>query len=177
MGSVKDDADIIPSQYVTQWRDYIGDCLGREPRGLRDIAAWTGEGKPAVIQVAALVDNRPFPTVFWLIDPDLTLAIDRFEAVGTIAALQNSVDASEETQRAMQCDHERHKARRAAMMTPSEKRRLEDSGMMRAFDCRGIGGIEDPTRIRCLHAWYAAHCVVPNTIGVWVDELLSETRP
>jgi len=34
---------------------------------------------------------------------------------------------------------------------------------------RGIGGIADFGRIRCLHTWYAAHLVVPNTVGLLLD--------
>ena len=46
--------------------------------------------------------------------------------------------------------------------------------MQAALDERGIGGISEPTRIRCLHTWYAAHLVTPNTIGQLVDELIAE---
>ena len=162
-------------QQLDQWREYIVTCLGREPRGLRAIAGWSLNGKPAVIQVAPLVDGKPFPTVFWLVDPPTTLAIDRLEAAGTIAHLQAQVDGSVELQRAMEVDHQRHRARRAATMTPSEQQLLADSGMIRAFEQRGIGGIQDPGRIRCLHAWYAAHWVEPNAIGQLVDQLLIES--
>ena len=163
------------SEQLDQWREYIITCLGREPRGLRAIAAWSADGKPAVIQVAPLVDGKPFPTVFWLVDPATTLAIDRLEAAGTIAYLQAQVDASVELQRAMEVDHRRHRARRASTMTSSEQQVLVDSGMIRAFEQRGVGGIQDPGRIRCLHAWYAAHWVEPNTIGQLVDRLLIES--
>jgi len=59
-------------------------------------------------------------------------------------------------------------------MTPTEREFLESSGMMGAFTTRGIGGIQDSDRIRCLHTWYAAHCVQSNVIGDMVDELLVE---
>ena len=35
---------------------------------------------------------------------------------------------------------------------------------------KGIGGIADFCRIRCLHSWYAAHLVIPNTVGRLLDE-------
>ena len=42
------------------------------------------------------------------------------------------------------------------------------------LQARGVGGIADFTRIRCLHTWYAAHLVVPNTIGRLLDEHWAE---
>ena len=46
--------------------------------------------------------------------------------------------------------------------------------MIGAFTSRGIGGIQGADRIRCLHTWYAAHCVQPNVVGGMIDGLLSE---
>ena len=49
----------------------VAALLGREPRGLEEIIV-AGEGaEPVVIRVASLVDNKPFPTLFWLVDPAL----------------------------------------------------------------------------------------------------------
>ena len=44
--------------------------------------------------------------------------------------------------------------------------------MQSALDERGIGGISEPTRIRCLHTWYAAHLVTPN-----IDRAVSRRAP
>jgi hypothetical protein len=57
-----------------------------------------------------------------------------------------------------------------------ERAYLTAQGMLSALDARGIGGIAEPDRIRCLHTWYAAHLVRPNTIGGLVDELLAESE-
>ena len=167
-------SDTLGYTDLDRWRPYIRQCLDREPRGLRAIVAWDEQGRPRVIQVAPVVDGKPFPTVFWLIDPALCLAIDRFEAAGVIASLQHRVNDSPELQAKMRTDHERHKALRAATMTPTEREFLESSGMMGAFTTRGIGGIQGSDRIRCLHTWYAAHCVQSNVVGDMVDELLVE---
>jgi len=161
---------------LERWHPYIQQCLDREPRGLRAIVAWDEQGRPRVIQVALVVDGKPFPTVFWLIDPALCLAIDRLEAAGCIAGLQQRVNASPELRAAMRLDHEKHQAIRAATMTPTERKLLESSGMMAAFTTRGIGGIQEPDRIRCLHTWYAAHCVQSNAVGDMIDELLADGR-
>lgn len=158
---------------VERWKQRVAELLGREPRGFRDVAAFDANGEPAVIRVASLVDGKPFPTLFWLVDPAINLAIDRLEAGGAIAAMQAQVDVSPQLQARMAKDHDRHRALRHSFLTEAELATLERQGMMPALDARGIGGIADPDRIRCFHTWYAAHLVMPNTIGTLVDELLS----
>ncbi len=123
-----------------------------------------------VIRVASLVDGRPFPTLFWLVDPELCLRIDRAEASGLIAALQAQVDESETLRAAMRRDHEAHIALRDAYLEEAERASLASAGYLKALEERGIGGIADFFRIRCLHTWYAAHLVVPNTIGALLDD-------
>ena len=45
--------------------------LGRTPRGLVDIAYATDQGVPVVLQMRSLVDDQPFPTLYWLCSKDL----------------------------------------------------------------------------------------------------------
>jgi hypothetical protein len=165
--------DTTPEQRVARWHDHITALLGRRPRGLRDIAAYNEQGEPSVIRVASLVQGKPFPTLFWLVDPALNLAIDRLEAAGTIAEMQAQVDESSVLQQSMRADHDRHQRLRDSYLTPEERAKLASSGMMAALESRGIGGIAEPDRIRCLHTWYAAHLVQANTIGEMVDARLS----
>jgi hypothetical protein len=122
-----------------------------------------------VIRVASLVDGRPFPTLFWLIDPALCLRIDRAEAAGLIASLQAQVDESETLRAAMRDDHRAHITLRDGYLTAAERAALAWGNFADALRKRGIGGIADFSRIRCLHTWYAAHLVVPNTIGALLD--------
>mgnify|MGYP001073411544 CR=1 FL=1 len=172
---MREDEEKAAAARVAQWSDRVATLLGRPPRGLRDVAVFNAEGQPAVIRVASLVDGKPFPTLFWLVDPAINLAIDRLEAGGLIAEMQADIDASSSLQAAMVEDHARHRELRAGFLHPDEQRFLEINGMMPALDSRGIGGIAEPQRIRCLHTWYAAHLVVPNTIGRLLAPRLSET--
>jgi hypothetical protein len=155
-------------------RERVAALLGREPRGLRAIAVTDTDDEPVVIRVASVVDRKPFPTLYWLVGADLSLQIDRLEAAGWIARLQTEVDADPELQAALQADHALHKRCRAAFMTTQERDFLRETGMERALEERGIGGIAEPARIRCLHTWYAAHLVTPNTVGKMVEKLLAE---
>ena len=155
-------------------RARVAVLLGREPRGLRAISGADTRGEPLVIRVASVVDEKPFPTLYWLVGAELCLRIDRLEAAGWIARLQDRVDASTTLQQAMHDDHARHREARSRFLSDAERQLLSEKGMQAALDERGIGGISEPTRIRCLHTWYAAHLVTPNTIGQLVDELIAE---
>ena len=127
---------------VAQWRDFVTERLGREPRGFCDVSAFNSQGKPAVIRVSSVVDGKPFPTLFWLIDADISLKIDRLEAAGWIAKLQRDVDISATLQEQMALAHEAHKRVRETFLSEAERTLLTDRGMMSALADRGIGGIK-----------------------------------
>lgn len=148
----------------------VAALLGRPPRGLESIAVVDDAGAPVVIRVSSLVDDRPFPTLFWLVDPALSYRIDRVEAAGLIMQFQRRIDDDAELQRRMRADHLAHIALRESFMPPSVRERLRELGFGEALADRGIGGISNFTRIRCLHTWYGAHLVVPNTVGAMLDE-------
>jgi len=127
-------------------------------------------GEPVVIQVDAMVANKPFPTLFWLVDKRLNFAIDQLEAGGLIAQLQTQVDESPELQAQLSADHLAYIELRQALMPTATARALQDKGFGDVLASRGIGGIANFQRIRCLHTYYGAHLVVPNAIGNLVDE-------
>ncbi len=151
-------------------RAQVAKLLGREPRGLEAIAVSAMDGSPMVIRVASLVDDTPFPTLFWLVDPALNYRIDQVEAAGLIKQFQHRVDKDLQLQQQMKGDHKAHIALRASFISPTADQRLSELGFGEVLSKRGIGGIADYRRIRCLHTWYAAHLVVPNTIGTLLDQ-------
>lgn len=152
----------------------VATLLGRQPRGLEAIAVAGPAGEPWVIRVASLVEDKPFPTLFWLIDPTLCYRIDRAEASGLILQFQQRIDAQPALQRAMHSDHQAYIALREQYMSPAVQRRLQELKFSSALSERGIGGIANFTRIRCLHTWYGAHLVVPNTVGAMLDDWWSQ---
>ena len=147
----------------------VAALLGREPRGLRDIPVASAAGEPMVIRVASLVEGKPFPTLFWLVDPGLGYRIDQEEAGGLIARLQQQIDGDPALQAAMAADHRAHIALRDSYLSDDDRRQLQRAGFTAVLADKGIGGIADFSRIRCLHTWYAAHLVVPNTVGRLLD--------
>ncbi len=148
----------------------ITQLLGREPRGLEGVAVRDKNNVPVVIQVASIVNNKPFPTLFWLIDKRLNYAIDQIEAMGLIAELQGRIDESLDLQRQLQSDHKAHIALRYSLMSDTTKQHVDALGYTEVLASRGIGGIADYQRIRCLHTYYASHLVVPNTVGQLLDD-------
>jgi uncharacterized protein len=143
--------------------------LGREPRGLEEVAVRDKDGVPMVVRVSPLVNDKPFPTLFWLIDKRLNYAIDQVEAGGLIAQLQAQVDQSKDLQARMEIDHRAHIELRQSYISDTLSAQIEALGYSQVFTTRGIGGIADFQRIRCLHTYYAAHLVNPNTVGKLLD--------
>ena len=155
---------------TAQLRSRVAELLGREPRGLEAIAVADSNGSPMVIRVASLVDDTPFPTLFWLVDPALSYRIDRAEAGGLIKRLQQRIDSDPELQRRLRDDHRAHIALRDSYISSVVRKEMERLGFAGVLAEKGIGGIGYFTRIRCLHTWYAAHLVVPNTVGELLDQ-------
>ncbi|HET9890544.1 MAG TPA: DUF501 domain-containing protein, partial [Mycobacterium sp.] len=57
--------------------------LGREPRGVLEIAYRCPNGEPGVVKTAPkLPDGTPFPTLYYLTHPALTAAASRLETTG-----------------------------------------------------------------------------------------------
>jgi len=70
--------------------------LGRPPAGSYSVVVCRCDGTPAVIENAPwLADGTPMPTRFWLIDPELRVAVSRLESSGGVrrAASMVSEDA------------------------------------------------------------------------------------
>lgn len=151
----------------------VAQQLGRAPQGLEAVVVWRLD-RPAVVQVAPIVRSRPFPTTFWLTDPQLNLALDRIEAGGAIADMQAEVDKDPWIASKMAADHKAHQILRRRLWSTEQTRAVEESGFAEVFDERGIGGIQSDDRIRCLHTWMASHLVVRNVIGGMTESLLPE---
>ena len=151
-------------------RVFVEQLLGREARGLKAIAVRDNQGLPMVVRVASLVDAKPFPTMFWLIDKRINYAIDYVEARGLIAQFQSLVDQSLALQQQMILDHKAYIALRQSYESPEDKSQIQALGFDAVSSTRGIGGISDYQRIRCLHTYYAAHLVSSNSIGQLLDD-------
>ena len=148
----------------------VAQLLGREPRGLEAIEIIDEAGQPSVIRVSSLVDGKPFPTMFWLVDEKLCYELDKLEASGIIAEIQGMIDQSEDLKSKLFDDHISHITLREKNMSLEVKQCLIKRNFFDQLQKRGIGGISNFSRVRCLHTYYASHLVNPNVIGRIVDE-------
>jgi hypothetical protein len=148
----------------------IGQQLGREPRGLVDIAADSATGVPLVLQMRSLVDDQPFPTLYWLCSKDLCKAIGQIEGRGWVKQIEARLQEDRALRQQYQHDQQRYVAQRWQAMHVEDQQRIEALKMTALFDQYGIGGITQWDNVRCLHMQYAHHLVDGNCIGALMDE-------
>ncbi|MGK0441863.1 MAG: hypothetical protein ACJA0N_001667 [Pseudohongiellaceae bacterium] len=143
--------------------------LGRKPRGIIRIAAESASGIPLVLQMQSLVDDKPFPTLYWLCSKTLSKAIGTIETQGWVKTIEQRLEDDEELRAAFLQNQQDYVARRWQTMLPEDKARIEALGFSKLFDQYGIGGIMQWDKVRCLHMQYAHHLAEHNVIGHLMD--------
>ncbi|MEM8884826.1 MAG: DUF501 domain-containing protein [Planctomycetota bacterium] len=119
----------------------------------------------------------PFPTLYWLAGEALVKHISHVEREGWIKRLEAEIAADPELTAAFRADHARYIEQRWALLDE------EDRALVRRFDMeadlreRGIGGLLDFGKIKCLHLQYAHHLADANTVGRLLEERGLLTRP
>ena len=145
--------------------------LGRKPRGLVDIAWQNDRGIPAVLQMHSLVDDQPFPTLYWLSSKDLYQAIAEIETSGEVKRIEQQLQEDEVLLQAHLTDQQRYVDLRWQKMTAEDRQRIEALGFTDLFNSYGIGGIRHWDKVRCLHMQYAYHLATGGTaVGHLLDE-------
>ncbi len=136
----------------------LTELLGRPPQADFEVVVRTGAGRPAVIRNAPLLDDgTPMPTRYWLVDPDLVLAVSRLEADGGVRAAEAAVDPD-----ALATTHATYAQERDEAL-PRGHRGPRPHG--------GVGGTR--TGVKCLHAHYAYFLAGGHDpVGMWVEERL-----
>ncbi len=146
--------------------------IGRRPRGLDGVALRCPYGYPQVIVVHPIVEGEPFPTTYWLTCPYLSKGIDRLEAEGLIGKLEEKLRGDDSLRERLAAAHRSYIVERDRLLSAADRRYLEERGMMRSLNERGIGGIADFSRLKCLHLHVAHALVSGNPIGEIVLDLL-----
>ena len=157
-------------QLTEQQLEIIRRQLGREPRGIVKIAAQTAQGIPTVLQTRSLVNDKPFPTMFWLCSKDLHKAIAEIDTSGWTKKIEERIQEDQELRDAFYVNHQQYVKDRWLAMVPSDQARLEHLGFIKLFDQYGIGGISQWDKVRCLHMQYAHHLCSDNVIGQLMDQ-------
>ena len=132
--------------------------LGREPRGILEIAYRCPNGEPGVVKTAPrLPDGTPFPTLYYLTHPALTAAASRLESSGLMREMTERLQASEELTAAYRRAHESFLAERDA---------IESLGT--TFSGGGM-----PDRVKCLHVVMAHSLAKGPGVNPFGDEALA----
>lgn len=148
--------------------------LGREPEGVQEIPIRGKDGRPVVIRVRSMVRGKPFPNLFWLTDPILKKEIDKVEATGIIKNLENEIlKADEEFKSRLIQDHKNYIELRLKYMQEEEDLKDLCPEYLEALKTKGIGGLSDYSRVRCLHMHFAHYLVSGNSVGEWLENRFS----
>ncbi|TNF31864.1 MAG: DUF501 domain-containing protein [Deltaproteobacteria bacterium] len=148
--------------------------LGREPEGVQEIPIRGKDGRPVVIRVRSMVRGKPFPNLFWLTDPILKKEIDKVEATGLIKNLENEIlKADEDFKNRLIQDHINYIELRLKYMQEEEDLKDLRPEYLEALKTKGIGGLSDYSRVRCLHMHFAHYLVSGNSVGEWLENRFS----
>jgi len=138
--------------------DAVARQLGREPRGVLEIAYRCPNGEPAVVKTASkLPDGTPFPTLYYLTHPALTAAASRLESSGLMRDMTDRLARSPELAAAYRRAHESYLAERDA---------IEPLGT--TFSGGGM-----PDRVKCLHVVIAHSLAKGPGVNPFGDEALA----
>jgi hypothetical protein len=120
--------------------DAVARQLGREPRGVIQIAYRCPNGEPGVVKTAPkLPDGTPFPTLYYLTHPVLTAAASRLESSGMMREMTERLRRDPDLAAAYRQAHESYLTERDA---------IEPLGT-----ALSAGGM--PDRVKCLHVLIA----------------------
>lgn len=132
--------------------------LGREPRGVLEIAYRCPNGEPGVVKTAPkLPDGTPFPTLYYLTHPALTAAASRLESSGLMRQMSERLQHDEDLAAAYLRAHESYLAERDA---------IEPLGT--TFTGGGM-----PDRVKCLHVVMAHSLAKGRGVNPFGDEALA----
>lgn len=138
--------------------DAVARQLGREPRGVLEIAYRCPNGEPAVVKTAPkLPDGTPFPTLYYLTHPALTAAASRLESSGMMREMTERLAEDPDLAAAYRRAHESFLAERDA---------IEPLGT--TFSGGGM-----PDRVKCLHVVIAHSLAKGPGVNPFGDEALA----
>ena len=138
--------------------DAVARQLGREPRGVLEIAYRCPNGEPGVVKTAPrLPDGTPFPTLYYLTHPALTAAGSRLESSGLMREMTERLQHDQQLAAAYRRAHESYLAERDA---------IEPLGT--TFSGGGM-----PDRVKCLHVVIAHSLAKGPGVNPFGDEALA----
>lgn len=143
--------------------EVVSEQLGRPARDIVGISARCVCGNPVVVVTTPrLGDGTPFPTLYYLTQPEATRAASRLEAAGRMADYQERLGEDAEAAAVYRLAHESYIHTRESIDTVDEIAGISAGGM--------------PDRVKCLHSLMGHSLSVgpgTNPVGDWA---LAETE-
>lgn len=152
--------------------EIVATQLGRRPKMVVGIAARCPAGHPSVVLNHPLHRKAgkliPFPTLFWLTCPALNRAVSRLEMAGQIQELETRLAEDDSLAEALHQDHRAYVEERWQLLSPKDREEVHSSGLLKAFEERGIGGMANWRSVKCLHLHVAHNLARKNVLGALV---------
>lgn len=155
--------------------------LRREPRGIIEVIKRCKQGLPLVILTFPfLEDQAPFPILFWLTCPKLVKSVSKLEDEGMAKLWQQRITKSKrlaELLQEAQSDYQQRLSKLVKRQICSHQNQAKFEKQFDYAHYKGIGGVEDSNKIKCLHAHYAHFLATgKNPVGEMVAEALGDFR-
>ena len=164
-------------RYSEADQQYVTACIGRTPQGVVGVAARRPTGEPSVIINLPLLPHietwQPFPTLYWLVDPDLNKRISDIERKGGVRETEQAIASDTALEVAHRADNVFYAMARWAVLNEKEKQAAQALGMQDTLEHAGIGGVANHNTIKCLHAQYAFH-LARREKGTTVGKLMQQ---
>ncbi|NPB05526.1 MAG: DUF501 domain-containing protein [Aquificae bacterium] len=142
--------------------------LGKTPKGNYKVVKLCRHGFPQVLENPPLVDGKPFPTLFWLSCPHLVREVSKLEEKGWIRRFEERLRRDARFRGRYLKAHALERSLRKALLPPELPYRLKLKLIK-----GGIGGIESPLGVKCLHLHLASSMGgIPDPIGKEVLKLV-----
>ena len=145
--------------------ELIARQIGRAPRGEVTVARRCPHGYPQVLRVPPWIDGAPFPTLYWLSCPFLVRAVAAIEADGWVARLEHRLAEDPLLRADLERAHAAYIAKRSSLLHGAGNLTTAEQERRRQLAVRGIGGIADRSRLKCLHLHVAHALAGRNPIG------------
>ena len=128
-------------------------------------------GIPQVIKSYPIKDNKPFPTLYWLVCPYLCEEVAKLESKGMITYFEELIEKNSEFKKKMFMAHCTEIRVRLEILgeaitdlSPSMQSKMRNTG---------IGGITDFSKVKCLHLHLASFLGgQDNPVGAEVSKMI-----
>jgi len=162
---------IAATELTAEDINYIEETLGRVPRGILAVSSRSPDGLPVALKMKCVVDKAPFPTHFWLCHALLIEKINFLESQRLVKPMEEMIEKDQTLANAFLADQRRYQQIRNACLTEDDIAHLSGIKILDQFkEKRGIGGIENFSKIRCLHMQMAHLVSDANVIGQWLQD-------